>query len=53
MNQLRERYLEDFTVGQTFGSGRVESIAPVLPTFVFRRVRFCWVFVLTTQIGNR
>ncbi len=23
MNQLSERYLEDFAVGQTFGSGRL------------------------------
>jgi acyl dehydratase len=23
MNQIKERYLEDFVVGQTFGSGRV------------------------------
>jgi hypothetical protein len=23
MNQLSERYLEDFAVGQTFGSGRM------------------------------
>jgi hypothetical protein len=26
---------------------------PLSPTFVFRRVPFCWVFVLTTQSRYR
>ena len=38
MNQLSERYLEDFAVGQTFGSGLAAEFDPQ-PSISMRRRR--------------